>query len=514
MKIRVPFPVLARVIADLILLIASVALAFLLRFIYTVTFEGTGQSDLFVFRHLIEVFWVTLAYLVPLNLVSFALFGIYKRTRAYFWRAKTLAITKAIGMTYLLVAVAEFSVPDGIRTPRSILPIAFIISLTCMLVTRAWSSLWRRVLIEEAPQAELKARDSKALLLIGGAGYIGSALVPKLLSAGYRIRLLDAFLFGREPLGDWADHPNLELIEGDFRRVERVVTSMKGVSVVVHLGGIVGDPACALDEQLTIEVNLAATRLIAEVAKGEGVKRFVFASTCSVYGANDNVLDENSRLNPVSLYARSKIASEQALFAAQNKGGLAPTVLRFGTIFGLSGRTRFDLVVNLLTAKALFDKKITLYGGDQWRPFLHVDDAAASVLAVLEAPLECVAGETFNIGSNDMNYTLRQVGELIHKRVPDAELLELGQDGDRRNYRVDFSKAHQKLGFLPKWKLEAGIDQVAEAIRSGRVTDYRLAKYSNVKFLSDNRTCLAMTDGWEREILRSLAPGDAMAVQE
>ena len=153
----------------------------------------------------------------------------------------------------------------------------------------------------------------RRVLVIGGGGYIGSALLPKLLDAGYHVRLLDLLLYSTEPIQDVLSHPDLEVIQADFRQVDRVVEAMQDVDAVIHLGAIVGDPACALDEELTIEVNLMATRMIAEVAKGSGINRFIFASTCSVYGASDELLDEYSALNPVSLYARSKIASEQVL---------------------------------------------------------------------------------------------------------------------------------------------------------------------------------------------------------
>ncbi|MGA3265083.1 MAG: NAD-dependent epimerase/dehydratase family protein, partial [Terracidiphilus sp.] len=178
----------------------------------------------------------------------------------------------------------------------------------------------------------------KRVLLIGGAGYIGSGLLPKLLNDGYRVRLLDAFLYGEDPIARWKNHPGLEIVEADFRRVDIVVRAMRDVKAVVHLGAIVGDPACALDEELTIETNLLATRMIAEVTKGEGIEKFIFASSCSVYGASDTYLDENSPLYPVSLYARSKIACENVLLGMKNET-FRPVILRFGTIYGLSGRT-------------------------------------------------------------------------------------------------------------------------------------------------------------------------------
>jgi len=233
-----------------------------------------------------------------------------------------------------------------------------------------------------------------------------------------------------------------------------------------------------------------------------------------VYGASDGILDEKSKLNPVSLYAKSKIASEKVLFDLESPS-FRPTMLRFGTIFGLSGRTRFDLVVNLLTAKAVFDKKITLYGGDQWRPFVHVEDAARSVLVVLESPIDRVGGEIFNIGGNRLNYTLQQVGEIIHKLVPGSELLELGTNSDRRNYRVDFSKVEKTVGYTPKWKLEDGITQVITAIRDGVVSDYNLPAYSNVKILNQEMiNQLGKNDGWAKRVIQSVEPTDDGAINK
>ena len=329
------------------------------------------------------------------------------------------------------------------------------------------------------------ANDGQRVLLIGGAGYIGSGLLPKLLNYGYRVRLLDAFLYGDDPISQWKNHPGLEIVEADFRRVDIVVRAMRDVKAVVHLGAIVGDPACALDEELTIETNLLATRMIAEVTKGEGIEKFIFASSCSVYGASDSYLDEQSPLHPVSLYARSKLACENVLMGMKNEA-FRPIILRFGTIYGLSGRTRFDLVVNLLTAKAMVDGAIAVFGSDQWRPFLHVDDAARAVYCALQAADETVSDTIFNVGSDDQNYTLGDVGRLIKSMVPSSNL-EIYDNGDvdRRNYRVNFSRIQKCMGYTPKWKLTDGIEQVIEAIRNGKIKDYKNPIYSNVRFLSE-----------------------------
>jgi len=163
----------------------------------------------------------------------------------------------------------------------------------------------------------------------------------------------------------------------------------------------------------------------------------------------------------------------------------APIILRLSTIYGLSGRPRFDLVINLLTAKAVVDHEITIFGGDQWRPFMHVDDAARAIASVLEAPLQIVRNHIFNVGSNEQNYKISQVGEIIHGLVPGAAVVNKDDISDTRNYWVNSNKINQVLGFSPEWSVEQGVKQVIEAISSGKVSDYRDARYSNIKFLKE-----------------------------
>jgi nucleoside-diphosphate-sugar epimerase len=462
-----------------------------------------------VFWDSLNAYWVSSWILTLLCLVTFALSGFYTHGRTYCGRYKALVIAQAVSLGYILFGCLAYVSGGMFFLPRSVIVLAWLLSMAFLIAARLWSLLWTNVVLAERRRFERRAkRPIKRVLVIGGGGYIGSALLPKLLNAGYHVRLLDLLLYSTEPIHDVLHHPHLELIQADFRQVDKVVEAICDIDAVVHLGAIVGDPACALDEELTIEVNLMATRMIAEVAKGSGVNRFIFASTCSVYGASNELLDEHSALHPVSLYARSKIASEQVL---KNLAGpdFSPVILRFGTIYGLSGRTRFDLVINLLAAKAVVEGTITIFGGDQWRPFVHVDDAALAILKALEVPLAAVQNQIFNVGSDEQNYTIEQVGEIIQRLVPTAEVLHMGSDGDRRNYQVNFSKIRNILHFVPQWNVEQGVQQVISRIRSGQINDYGDAKYSNVKFLSEEGVSrlIRCHNGWAYELINEATPG-------
>jgi nucleoside-diphosphate-sugar epimerase len=357
--------------------------------------------------------------------------------------------------------------------------------------------------------------DERRVLVIGGAGYIGSALVEQLLKLDFQVSVLDALHFGEDTLSRVTGHPNLTLIREDFRHIEALTRAMSGIGSVIHLGGLVGDPACAVDPELTVDVNVTATKVIGEIAKARGVRRFVFASSCSVYGACDEIVDEASRFNPQSLYARSKVASE-AVLGGLNSPDFAVTCLRFATIYGISGRTRFDLVVNLLCAKAVRDGIITVFGADQWRPFVHVEDVANAIVMALQAPVDLVAGEAFNVGSDAQNYTLGDVAELINRQVPDARIASDETTVDRRNYRVAFKKIGSRLGFEPAWTLERGIAQVIAHVCSNQVGHYSLPTYSNILYLREHGTKSLGTfkiTGWENELMSidRLASGRAVS---
>jgi len=298
------------------------------------------------------------------------------------------------------------------------------------------------------------------------------------------VRVIDNLLYGGEAIADLAGHARFELMVDDFRRARAVEAAVRGVEAIVHLGAIVGDAACAVDQDFTVQTNLDATRILIARAKSAGVRRFLLASTCSVYGASEGELDERSPLNPVSLYADTKIAAEEALKTAQDVD-FGSTSLRFATLYGISSRPRFDLAVNLLTARAVAEGRITIHGGDQWRPFVHVDDVARATVLALEAPLEAIAGEVFNIGSTDENYRLSRVGEIIAEVVPGVEVGTNHQLHDRRSYNVNFDKLRDRLGFRASHTVRSGVEEVRDLIALGRIGDYRDPRHDNFRYLTE-----------------------------
>lgn len=321
----------------------------------------------------------------------------------------------------------------------------------------------------------------KRVLVIGGAGYIGSQLTRDLLQQGYQVRILDSFMFGEDSVSEIRNNPNLEIVDGDFRNIETVIRSMDGIDAVIHLGGIVGDPACSLDDDFTIDINLTATKMLAEICKAFKVHRFVFASSCSVYGAGvEEILTEQSPLNPVSLYARTKIGSERVLLDAAGPD-FSPTILRFATLFGLSPRPRFDLFVNLVTAKAIKEGKFAVFGGDQWRPFVHVKDICKTISSVLVAPSKAIHAEIFNVGSEENTLTIGDAGRLVLKLIPSSKAEFVDKIDDPRDYRVSFAKLRKQLGIKLEVSLEDGINEMKEAFLDGRLKEYSDAYFSNLK---------------------------------
>lgn len=320
------------------------------------------------------------------------------------------------------------------------------------------------------------------VLVTGGAGYIGSALVPLLLAEGHNLRVLDSLLHGGDSLlGVWS-HPNFGFVRGDITDPATRKNALGGIDAVVHLAAIVGDPACARQPDMARAVNLESSLALIDESRQSGVSRFIFASTCSNYGRMkdpDSFVDEDSELRPVSLYAETKVAVEQALLQSHAAGNWCPTPLRFATIFGVAPRMRFDLTVNEFTMEMLTQKRLKVFGEQFWRPYVHVRDAARAVALVLSSPAAKVAGSVFNVGASDQNFQKRQLVEMISVYAPDAVVEYVHKEEDPRDYRVSFSRVSDQLGFKISRTVAQGIAEVAHLVSSRVIGDLSAARYRN-----------------------------------
>jgi nucleoside-diphosphate-sugar epimerase len=320
-----------------------------------------------------------------------------------------------------------------------------------------------------------------SILVVGGAGYIGSMLSGRLVDAGYHVMVLDPLWYGDVALAPLVGRPNFELYVGDTRDDALTRALVDRVSKVVHLGEIVGDPACDLDPEVTESVNLAATARLARMSSDAGVGRFLYASSCSVYGATDEIVDESAEPKPVSLYGNLKVAAERAILGLASEQ-FHPTIFRLATVYGRSHRPRFDLVVNALAGRAVVDHRISVHGGGQWRPFVHVSDVAATLCEALELSTDRVSGEIFNLGSNDQNHTVLGVAEIVRAHVPGTEV-EHAAVTDHRNYRVSFDKLADAFSFRPSRTVSEGVQEIAAAVESGSIPDISDPRLSNVRAL-------------------------------
>ena len=313
----------------------------------------------------------------------------------------------------------------------------------------------------------------RKVLVVGGAGYVGSVLVRLLLKNGYAVKVLDNLIYNNEAsISALFEEKDFEFINGDFTKEDVVENALEGVTDVVLLAALVGDPICKKYQELAKRTNLDGPKQLFQKMKGRGINSFVFTSTCSNYGLreNDEPASEDSDLNPVSLYAETKVAFEK--FILENGGDIdfCPTILRIATAFGGSSRMRFDLTVSEFTRELALGKDLLVYDEDTWRPYCHIADLSRAVIRVLESDESLVRNEVFNVGSTSENYTKKMIVDEISKHI--GVNVSYKEGGfDPRNYRVSFDKISDKLNFNIEYPVSAAIPGLIQAVQSGLFDD-------------------------------------------
>jgi nucleoside-diphosphate-sugar epimerase len=330
----------------------------------------------------------------------------------------------------------------------------------------------------------------KTVMVTGGAGYVGGVLIPKLLSAGYRVKVYDNYTYGETVFDQVRPHPQLEEIKGDIRDDKHFRAAIEGCNAIIHLACISNDPSCDLDPELTKTVNLDCFPAIVQACKDAGIKRFIFASSSSVYGLSDDphVTEEHPKI-PVTDYNRYKSMCEDILFDKQTDEFVCVSI-RPATVCGYSPRLRLDLTVNVLTAHAVNKGKITVFGGSQYRPNLHIQDMTDLYLLLLKQPDEAIAGQSFNAGYQ--NQTVAHIASIIKSVVENRETPRSHIDivttpsDDVRSYRITCAKIDKALGFKPKRTIEDAVADLCDAFEAGKIPDpLTSTSYSNIKRMQE-----------------------------
>jgi len=318
----------------------------------------------------------------------------------------------------------------------------------------------------------------KNVLITGGAGYIGSVVIRKLLEDGFNVQVLDNLLYGNESIIELSKCSNFKFIPGDIRNKKDVKKSLKKIDAVIHLAAIVGEPACNREKKLAYETNYEGTTNLVEWCKKLGVPRFLFASTYSNYGTTDKIADENTSLNPLSIYEKTKVDAEKFILNSADRN-FKPGILRFATAFGVSPRMRFDLIVNQFCLEALIKKKIEVFGGNLWRSFIHISDIAQCLKLCLEVEEKLIDSQIYNVGIESNNYTKFQVAKLVKKYIKDTKIEITNIKKFSRDIQVSFSKVRKILGFKAKISVENGILEIKKFLESGEIKDPFNKKYWN-----------------------------------
>ena len=317
--------------------------------------------------------------------------------------------------------------------------------------------------------------------VVGGAGYLGNNLCLQLVNGGLSVVSLDTHWFGDDALHPLRSNPAFTSKKVDICTPSELLPLLRGCDAVVWVAGLVGDPACDLDVEFTYKCNYHSVLTLAHICKWMGIPRFVFASSCSVYGrcgADVQHLTEDSPARPLSCYAQDKLACEKALRAMADDG-FHPTILRLSTLYGWSKRMRFDLVVNVLTARACKGETLEISGGGQRRPFLHVKDATAAFVASIQADVNAVSGQVFNVGADAGNHRIIDIAHFVASAVPSSRLKFLTNSVDQRDYDVDFSKIARRLAFKASYSVPDGIQEMQQKLNEENCINLLDPLYSN-----------------------------------
>jgi nucleoside-diphosphate-sugar epimerase len=326
------------------------------------------------------------------------------------------------------------------------------------------------------------------VIVTGGAGYVGSVLIPKLLKAGHTVKVIDLFLYGEEVLDSVKNDPKLTLVKGDIRDSKMLEKELKGFDAVIHLACISNDPSYELDPELGKSINYDATVSLIDISKKLGIKRFVYASSSSVYGIKEEEnVTEDLPLEPLTDYSKYKMLGEKYLLS-QRAPGFVVLVLRPATVCGYSPRLRLDLSVNILTNLAVNKNKITVFGGEQKRPNIHIEDMTDLYVKTLEYPDEKIDGKIFNAGYDNMK--MKDIADTV-KTVVSKEMGRNNIDivttptNDNRSYHVSSEKIQKELGFSAKRSVADAVHSLVTAYKAGKISNPDDPRYCNIKTMQD-----------------------------
>ena len=319
---------------------------------------------------------------------------------------------------------------------------------------------------------------SKKILVFGGAGYIGCVLVKMLIDLKFEVTVYDKFIYtSKKNFTNHFKSSKLKIIKGDSQNISKIFEAICKNDIVIHLAEMVGDPLCEKKPKKTYAINYLASMTISNICKNLGISKFIYVSSCSVYGSNNNLTSETSKINPLSIYAKLKALSEKAIIRNFDKH-CKPCILRLGTVYGASFRPRYDLVVNLFSGLSANKKRITIAGGNQWRPFVHVKDVSRAIIKILNSDFKKTDNQIFNIVGE--NVQIKDIGKAIKKINPKANITFSNNITDNRNYKSSNKKAKKLLNFKTRYTIYDGIKEVSEYTKKNKIKNIFNKKYINI----------------------------------